>query len=47
MIFVCYPGSTACRKARKRLEANGKAFEDKHSKEIKTFYKLDDCNCWK
>jgi len=33
MVFVCYPKCTTCQKARKWLEANGVAFEERHIKE--------------
>jgi arsenate reductase len=33
MIFVCYPKCTTCQKAKKWLEANGAAFEERHIKE--------------
>jgi arsenate reductase len=33
MIFVCYPKCTTCRKAKKWLEANNIAFEERHIKE--------------
>jgi len=33
MIFVCYPKCTTCRKAKKWLESNGIAFEERHIKE--------------
>ena len=33
MIFVCYPKCTTCQKAKKWLEANNIAFEERHIKE--------------
>ncbi|NLL40170.1 MAG: arsenate reductase family protein, partial [Clostridiales bacterium] len=33
MIFVCYPKCTTCRKAKKWLEANDVAFEERYIKE--------------
>ncbi|HPO77687.1 arsenate reductase family protein [Thermoclostridium caenicola] len=33
MIFVCYPKCTTCQKAKKWLEGNGIAFEERHIKE--------------
>ena len=33
MIFVCYPKCTTCQKAKKWLEANGVAFEERHIKD--------------
>ena len=33
MLFVCYPKCTTCQKARKWLEKNGVAFEERHIKE--------------
>ncbi|NLY44093.1 MAG: arsenate reductase family protein [Clostridiaceae bacterium] len=33
MIFVCYPKCTTCQKAKKWLEANDVAFEERHIKE--------------
>ena len=33
MIFVCYPQCTTCQKAKKWLEGNGIAFEERHIKE--------------
>ncbi|MFY9385637.1 MAG: arsenate reductase family protein [Dethiobacteria bacterium] len=33
MIFVCYPKCTTCQKAKKWLESNGLAFEERHIKE--------------
>jgi len=33
MIFVCYPRCTTCRKAKKWLEENDAAFEERHIKE--------------
>jgi len=33
MVFVCYPKCTTCQKAKKWLEANGIAFEERHIKE--------------
>ena len=33
MIFVCYPKCTTCQKAKKWLEANGAAFEERHIKD--------------
>lgn len=33
MIFVCYPKCTTCQKARKWLEENGIAFEERHIRE--------------
>ena len=33
MLFVEYPKCTTCQKAKKWLEANGLAFEDRHIKE--------------
>jgi arsenate reductase len=33
MVFVCYPRCTTCQKAKKWLEANGIAFEERHIKE--------------
>ena len=32
MIFICYPKCTTCQKAKKWLEANGVAFEERHIK---------------
>ncbi|MGI5912414.1 MAG: arsenate reductase family protein [Syntrophomonadaceae bacterium] len=33
MIFVCYPKCTSCQKAKKWLESNSVAFEERHIKE--------------
>jgi len=33
MLFICYPKCTTCQKARKWLEANGVAFEERNIKE--------------
>jgi len=33
MQFICYPKCTTCQKARKWLEENGIAFEERHIKE--------------
>ena len=33
MIFVCYPKCTTCQKAKKWLEENGIAFEERHIKD--------------
>ena len=33
MLFVCYPKCSTCQKARKWLEANGLAFEERHIKD--------------
>jgi len=33
MTFVCYPRCTTCQKAKKWLEANGIAFDERHIKE--------------
>jgi len=33
MVFGCYPKCTTCQKAKKWLEANGIAFEERHIKE--------------
>lgn len=33
MIFLCYPNCTTCQKARKWLESNGVAFEERHIKD--------------
>ncbi len=33
MLFVCYPKCTTCQKARKWLEENGVAYEERHIKE--------------
>ena len=33
MIFVCYPTCTTCQKAKKWLEANGVAYEERHIQE--------------
>jgi len=33
MIFLCYPRCTTCQKAKKWLEANGLAFEERNIKE--------------
>ncbi|MGB4243673.1 MAG: arsenate reductase family protein [Dethiobacteria bacterium] len=33
MIFLCYPSCTTCQKAKRWLEANGVAFEERHIKD--------------
>ncbi len=43
MLFVCYPKCTTCQKAKKWLEANGIAFEERNIKEDNpTFEELKD-----
>ena len=33
MVFICYPKCTTCQKARKWLDENGVAFEERHIKD--------------
>ncbi|MDD2218224.1 MAG: arsenate reductase family protein, partial [Eubacteriales bacterium] len=44
MIFVCYPKCTTCQKAKKWLEANSVAFEERHIKERNP--DLDELKVW-
>ena len=36
--FICYPKCSTCQKAKKWLDANGIAYEDRHIKENKPTY---------
>ena len=38
MLFIQYPPCTTCQKAKKWLDANGLAYEDRHIKENKPTY---------
>jgi len=44
MIFLCYPRCTTCQKARKWLQANGVAFEERHIKDNNP--SLDELRDW-
>ena len=44
MLFVCYPKCTTCQKAKKWLEANGIAFEERHIAEANP--SMDELRMW-
>lgn len=44
MQFICYPTCSTCQRAKKWLEANGYAFEERHIKEAKP--SLDELKGW-
>ena len=44
MQFICYPKCTTCQKARKWLDANGVAYDERHIKDNKPT--IDELKAW-